>query len=296
MSEPLRGIYPALQATFDESGELDTASMERQVAHCIEAGTHGIVFPVLAGELKHMTVPERQRFAEVVVGTAAGQVPVVIGCTAPCAEIAVHHARHAAQIGADSIISLPPYPNGGTGEDKRAYYKTVSEAAQVPMFIQDTRSGMSAEFMAGMIRDFEWVQYIKEETPPSGHSISAILDQVGKECLGVMGGAHGTWMIPEMQRGACGFVPAAHVTDIYVQVWDACQAGDVAQAFEIFDSLLPMLNLLRLVGLGLCKEVLVRRGVIASALMRAPGSAKMDAQDEHDLELAMTRMAPYFTV
>jgi len=296
MSEPLRGIYPALQATFDESGELDTASMERQVAHCIEAGTHGIVFPVLAGELKHMTVPERQRFAEVVVGTAAGQVPVVIGCTAPCAEIAVHHARHAAQIGADSIISLPPYPNGGTGEDKRAYYKTVSEAAQVPMFIQDTHSGMSAEFMAGMIRDFEWVQYIKEETPPSGHSISAAIAAADEHCMGVFGGAHGQWMVPEMGRGAAGFIPAAQTTEIYVQVWEAYHAGDVAKAQATFDLLRPFLHLLSLVGLRLCKEVLVRRGVIATATMRTPGATQMDAHDEAELDRVLRDLAPYFTV
>lgn len=296
MSKPFRGIYPALQATFDENGDLDLASMERQVAHCIEAGTHGIVFPVLAGELKHMTVAERQRFAEVVVGTAAGQVPVVIGCTAPCAEIAVQHARHAARVGADSIISLPPYPNGGSGEDKRAYYKAVSEAAQLPMFIQDTNSGMSAEFMAGMIRDFEWVQYIKEETPPSGHSISAAIAAADAHCKGVFGGAHGQWMLPEMKRGAAGFIPAAQTTEIYARVWNLFQAGDVDGAQETFDLLRPFLHLLSLVGLRLCKEVLVRRGVIATATMRVPGSTAMDAHDEAELDRILHDLGPHFIV
>ena len=86
--ETLRGIYPALQATFDENGEIDVASMERQVSHCIEAGAHGLVFPVMGGELFYLSESERKQLVEAVVRTASGQVPVVAGVAAPSAPIA----------------------------------------------------------------------------------------------------------------------------------------------------------------------------------------------------------------
>lgn len=290
MADRLAGIYPALQATFSKNGDLDTQSMERQVAFNIECGTHGLVFPVLGGELKHMSESERQRMVEVVVGSAAGQVPVVAGVSAPCTPIAVEHARHAARVGADAIIALPPFPNSGGHDEMVSYYRAIAAAFEGPVFVQHTGGALSPALIVELLRDIEWVQYVKEETPPSGHSISAILSQAGPECLGVFGGAHGNWIVSEMQRGATGFVPAAHVTDVYVKVWDAYQAGDEDKARRIHESMLPMLAVLRLVGLRLCKEVLVRRGVIASATMRIPGSTALDAQDRHHLDVAMERM------
>ena len=296
MTEPLRGIYPALQATFDESGELDIPSMERQVTHCIEAGTHGLVFPVMGGELFYLSASELRRLVEVVVGAAAGQVPVVAGVAAPSAPIAAKNARHAKIVGADAVVALPPYIAHANQAEKRAYYQAISDAAELPVFIQHSWPGMSGEFMASLIRDIEHVSYIKEESRPSGHSISAALAAVGDECLGVFGGAHGQWMIPEMRRGASGFIPAAQTTDIYAAVWNAFQAGDEAQARKIFAHLYPLLNLLSLIGLRLCKEILVRRGVIRTATMRQPNSTELDEFDRHELELIMKDLEPLFVV
>lgn len=296
MVQPFRGIYPALQATFDESGAIDTASMERQVRHCIEAGTHGLVFPVLGGELKHLSDAERQRFVEVVVGTAAGQVPVVVGVSAPVAAIAVEHARHAARVGADAVIALPAYPESGSQAYMRAYYRAIAEAAQRPVFIQHTGGSLTAPFMADLIREIEWVQYVKEETPPSGHSITAVREAVDANCLGVFGGAHGRWMVSEMRRGADGFIPAAQATEAYVAVWDAFQAGDEERARAIFSQMESMLSLLSLVGLRLCKEILVRRGVIRTATMRQPGATALDDHDLYELDRVMRDLAPTFRV
>ncbi len=35
-----------------------------------------------------------------------------------------------------------------------------------------------------------------------------------------------------MRRGASGFMPAAEVVDVYVQVWDAFQQGDASHTRE----------------------------------------------------------------
>ena len=93
-------------------------------------------------------------------------------------------------------------------EEKRAYYAAIATAAEMPVMVQHSWPGMSGEYIAGLIRDIDQVCYVKEETNPSGHSISAVIEAAGEGCLGVFGGAHGRWMIPEMRRGACGFIPA----------------------------------------------------------------------------------------
>jgi 4-hydroxy-tetrahydrodipicolinate synthase len=292
MSERLRGIFPALQATFDETGEIDIPSMESQVSHCIEKGTHGLVFPVMGGELFYLSESERKQFIEVVVGTAAGQVPVVAGVAAPSAPPAAKYALHARQVGADAVVALPPYIAHANQEEKRTYYQAISDAAQIPVMIQHSWAGMSGEFMASLIRDIEHISYIKEEAAPSGHSITAAIEAAGEDCLGVFGGAHGKWMIPEMRRGAAGFIPAAQTTDVYVAIWDAYQNGDEQKARELFALLTPFLDLLSLIGLRLCKDVLVRRGVIKTATMRIPNSRQMDEYDQYELDYAMKLLEP----
>ena len=82
-------------------------------------------------------------------------------------------------------------------------------------------------------------------------------------------------MLSEMRRGASGFMPAAEAIDVHVQIWDAYQAGDERRARDIFNLLLPQINLIMAVGLNVCKEILVRRGVIESARLRGEGGCLM---------------------
>lgn len=296
MSALFRGIFPVLQTPLTADGELDIASLRKEVSFCIQAGAHGLVFPVLGGEFQFLTEGERQRLVEVVVSEASGQIPVVVGVAGSVKEEAVLHARHAAQIQADAVIALPPYIAAGSREEIRDYYESIAQAARRPVFIQHTHAGMDVSLMRHLLEEVEHVSYIKEERHPSAHQISAVLRDVGDSCLGVFGGAHGRWMLSEMHRGASGFMPAAEATDVHVQTWDAYQSGDEAGARRIFNQLLPLINLISMLGLRVCKEVLVRRGVFKSAAMRMPGAMSLDAEDKRELEAIMDTLRPLFRV
>lgn len=296
MSVPMRGVFPVLETPVRADGELDVASLKKEVAFCIEAGAHGLVFPVLGSEFQFLTAGERRRLVEVVVGEAGGQVPVVVGVAGASKAEAVEHAQHAAHVGADAVIALPPYIAAGSREEIKAYYEAIAQAAGRPVFIQHTHGGMDVSFLQVLLEEVEHVRYIKEEMQPSAHHISAVLENVGEACLGVFGGAHGRWMLSELHRGASGFMPAAEATDVHVQVWEAYQAGDEAGARKVFNQLLPLINLITLLGLRVCKEVLVRRGVFASAAMRMPGAMTLDAEDERELAIIIEGLRPLFRV
>ncbi len=153
---------------------------------------------------------------------------------------------------------------------------------------------MDTPLLTELLETVDHVSYIKEENEPSAHHLSAVLAAVGDECLGVFGGAHGRWMLSEMHRGASGFMPAVEATDVHVQIWSAFQSGDEAMAREIFNHLLPLINQILLLGLRVCKEVLVRRGVFASAAMRTPGGHNLDEADKHELDQVLEGVQPYF--
>lgn len=296
MTDRLRGIFPVLQTPLDESGELDEASLVREVAFCMGAGAHGLVFPVLGSEFQFLSDGERQRLVEVVVGEASGQVPVVVGVAAPSAPIAVEHARHAAWVGADAVIALPPYIASPSEEEALAYYRAISQAAQRPVFVQHSFPDMGPPLLVRLLKEIEHVRYVKEEMSPSAHNISAVVEAVGEECWGVFGGALGRWMVSEMRRGACGFMPAAEVVDVHVQIWDAFQSGDEPTARRLLNQLLPLINLTMLLTMRVCKEVLVRRGVLTTANMRTPGAPELDEEDGRELDLILQDLTPLFRV
>jgi 4-hydroxy-tetrahydrodipicolinate synthase len=293
--EPYRGIFPVLLTPIADNGDVLYDELAAQTEFCVAAGAHGLVYPVLGSEFQFLTDSERRRGMGTVVRAAAGRLPVVGGVAAPSRQVAVEIARAAAESGVDAVIALPPYISAGSAEEIRAYYEAVASAAGRPMFIQHTHGGMSATFLQEMRRDIEQIRYLKEEMQPSAHQISAVLAG-GAPWEGVFGGGHGRWMLSEMQRGAHGFMPATEAVDVHVQVWNAWQAGDQAEARRIYGQLLPLINLILSMGLPVCKRLLQKRGVFSSSAMRTPGTTMLDAGDELELDAILEGLRPLFRV
>ncbi|MCE5258709.1 MAG: dihydrodipicolinate synthase family protein [Chloroflexi bacterium] len=296
MPDTLRGIFPVLQTPLDACGALDMSSLQREVVFNIKAGAHGLVFPVLGSEFQFLSDNERRHLVEVVIAEASGHIPVVVGVAGPSAAVAQEHAAHAAAAGAEAVIALPPYIAGGSPAELLHYYRTIAAAAQVPVFVQNSGAGMSPDFLGQLLREVPGIHYIKEEAAPSAHHISAVANLHEPNCWGIFGGALGRWMISEMRRGACGFMPAAELTDVYVACWDAFQAGDEPGARIILNKLMPEINLATLLGMRVCKEVLVRRGVFACAAMRQPGCPELDDEDQHELDAILADLEPLYRI
>ncbi|MCY4375665.1 MAG: dihydrodipicolinate synthase family protein, partial [Spirochaetaceae bacterium] len=74
MSEPLRGIFPVVLTPYAEDGSIDMEALAREVDFSVQAGTHGLVFPVLGSEFQYLSDAERRAAVEVVVRQAGGRV------------------------------------------------------------------------------------------------------------------------------------------------------------------------------------------------------------------------------
>ena len=294
MSDPIRGILPVLQTPVAESGDFDIESMERQIDFCIAAGAGGLVFPVLGGEFQYLSDRERQTLVEIVVKKTDKRIPVIAGVAGTNISTATEHAAHAGRAGADAVIAMPPYMGSGGPDENLRYFEAISTAGQVPIFIQNAGAGMQPPALVRLLTEVEHLIYVKEEANPSAHHISAIVTEAGDHCQGVFGGAWCRWMISEMRRGASGFMPGAPVVDIHVDIWDAFQSGDEDRARDLFDQLLPLTNLIQILGLRLVKEVLIRRGIFKTSGMRAPGSTQLDDDDHRELDAILTKLRPLF--
>ncbi len=79
--------------------------------------------------------------------------------------------------------------------------------------------------------------------------------------------------------------------EMLVQVVSLHAAGDQDEAEDLFDAYLPLVRHEQQPGFGLAlrKEVLYRRGVIASPKVRAPGP-KLNAVDQQELTRLIERV------
>jgi len=298
MTNNWRGIFTIPQTPFDTKGRLDEDSLRREVDFCIRAGAHGLVAPVVASEFYVLSDAERECIATILVQEAHGRVPVIIGVTAASHELAADLAHQAAHLGADGVIAMPPHVLKASRDGIYAYYRALSLASDLPVIIQNAPpplgSALAPSFMVQLCRELEHLDFIKEETLPTGHYISAILEQNEPAVKGVFGGAAARWMLPELERGACGFMPACQFTDIYVQIWELWEMGDSEGARTLFNKLLPLINLESVLSVGLAKELLVRRGVIANAYVRRPDGARLDSHDMREIERCLSDIEPYY--
>ena len=295
MSEPWCGIFVIVVTPFTEAYELDEASLRKTVGFCTEAGAHGLVGPANASEFATLSDDERKRWLEIVVSEAGGQVPVVASTTAGHAVPAVALSRHAEQIGADGIMAMPPHILHPDPAGCYKYYEALSAAVDVPICIQNyigpVGTPMSPELLARMCRELPHVEYIKEETPPEPAQISATIAAAGDACKGVFGGQGGLYLVDEHRRGAAGNMPACHTTDLLVGLWDVLETTGETAARVTLTQLLPLMNFERLHGVAAYKEILCRRGIIATPTCRAPGRV-LDDQDRAELDAILADIEP----
>src|SRR2546427_6576381 len=263
---------------------------------CSSDLAHGLVWPQLAAEFYLLSEEERMRGAEIVIRAAAGRRPVVIGVQAPMKELAMRFARHAEEKGADAVIALPPYV-GHAGLDTAAdYYRSLARAVALPIFIQNSGGAwgpaMSTEFVIRLAREFPQLGYVKEEVDPVAHRLQEYARS--GVMTGIFSGNAGRNLLNELPRGSSGTMPACEFVDVDAQVYELAARGKMEEARQLFQKLLPMINLEETYGMPFAKAVLVRRGVVKTAEMRGHTGPELDKFDEQELEGWWKQLQPYF--
>lgn len=272
----MRGVFPILIMPYDEQGRIDEESLRSEVEFNIKAGLHGLGL-AMGSEVLKLTEPERARVTKVIVDQAKGRVPVVINSSGTGPETAAHLSRMAEEHGADALMVTPPIVAGMGGAaspaNLLAHFRAVNAAVHIPIFIQSAASPVSAPIAKQLAQECEHIRYLKEEGVPAAVRVAEAVQGVG-DALVVFGGAGGSFFVEEMLAGAQGTMPSASQPEDFVRVWDLFQAGDVAGARKVHTERIERLN--RLFNLSrdgffhINKELLRQRGVIRTAVVRAP--------------------------
>jgi 4-hydroxy-tetrahydrodipicolinate synthase len=272
------GVFHVMATPFRDGGELDTSGLPRLIEAALATGITGVTLLGIAGEAHRLTDEERRRVVEGVVKEVRGRVPVVVGVSASGTHLATSFTRMAQEHGADGLMVAPP--TGLKNLDAVAeYYRVVADAAAVPLVLQDepvtTQVTMPAAFMARLCQEIPGIEAVKIEEAPTLPKITRLRELLGRR-VAIFGGLGGVYFFEELSRGADGAMTGFPYPEALKAIRDHFVAGRRDEARALFYRWLPLIRYESQPGstpgtaVGIRKEILRRRGWIASSRVRPP--------------------------
>jgi dihydrodipicolinate synthase/N-acetylneuraminate lyase len=131
LPQPLRGIVTPLITPLAGPDELDPAGLERLVEHLLDGGVHGIFLLGTTGEGPSVSAKVRRDIVARTCRLVNGRIPVLVGVTDIAFADSVALARHAAERGADAVVSAGPLYFPVTQDLVLRHFERL--AAQLPL-------------------------------------------------------------------------------------------------------------------------------------------------------------------
>ena len=298
LDESASGVYIISATPFSDNGDVDLESADRLVDFYIEKGVSGITVLGMMGEAQKMSTEESEAFLKRVLHRVRDNLPVVVGVSNPGLDNLVRLSRFSMDQGAAGVM-VAPLAGMGTERKLYNYFTQVFEALgpDIPVCYQDypfaTRTEISVDLFNRMVADFDQLVMLKHEECPGLSKISQVrkASDEGLRRVSILCGNGGLYLPQELARGADGAMTGFAYPEMLVAVVALYQAGETDKAEDVFDAYLPLVRHEQQPGFGLAlrKEVLHRRGVIASPKVRAPGPA-LNAIDKQELTRIIERV------
>ena len=272
------GVYSVLPTPFKAGGDVDIESLKRVVDLIVAAGVNGVTALGVTGEVSRLNERERSVVVEAVVQQVNGRAKVIVGASADGVRTCIEFSRDAKALGAAAVMVSPPRMPKLNTESVVNHYKTLADAVDLPVVVQDyppiSGFAMEAGLLARIAREVPAARTIKLEDPPTPFKTARILAAAGETKVAILGGLGGVFLIEELLAGAAGVMTGFAYPEVLVKVVTLYRAGDIEAAADLFYRFVPLMRFEFQEGIGMAirKEVLRRRGALADGSTRAPGA------------------------
>jgi len=290
---PFQGVYSIIPTAFTDSGDFDPASQRRVVDLFIEKGANGLTALGVTGEVARLEEPERAAVLDVVVKQAAGRVPIIAGTSADGTRTCITYTKQAKDLGAAAVMVSPPRAPKLNSNAVVAHYKALADAVDLPIIVQDyppiAGFAMEPSLLARIAKEIPAARTIKLEDPPTPFKTARILEAAGDTTVQIFGGLGGVFLLEELISGATGAMTGFAFPEILARIMTHWNAGERDAAADVFYRAVPLMRFEFQEGIGMAirKEVLRRRGALASAATRAPAGG-LDAPTRQALDRVLT--------
>jgi dihydrodipicolinate synthase/N-acetylneuraminate lyase len=267
------GLFPAIITPMSrDTGKLNEVAFREVMEFNIQAGVHGFWVAGGTGESIFLDDEENMRIAEIAADQSKGRIKNIMHVGAPTTERAVALAANAARAGVEAICCVPPFFYRQSDEAIVEHYQAVAAAANLPLFVYNLPQSTGVEITPElMFKIQEAVPQLKglKHSAPTFPNVRAFAN-MGLDCF--IGSS--LLMLPAMTIGAVGCVdgPPNFAPELWLEIWDAYNAGDIKRAEAAQDKASEATMLVREFGLHpTAKAILSERLGIDCGDPRAPG-------------------------
>jgi len=267
---PPKGIFPPIVTPLDENERLDVEGFERQLAHLLDAGVHGIYLLGSSGEWVSLRESVRREVVRTARRLVGDRVPLICCVMDTSTERVLDNIAWVADEGISAVATTPPfYYTPFSNDDLLAFFERVAQGCALSLFLYNipgtTKVMIPAEVVA-RLADVENIVGIKDSSGNWIHTIE-LLDRVGeREDFAVFLGSH-VLAGGAMLFGARGAVMSLANIDpaTCVALYDAAMRRDVDEVHRCQRRLLHLGEIYRygqpvpcmktaLALMGICKE------------------------------------------
>jgi len=268
-----QGSIVALITPF-RNGQVDEPKLRELVEFHVTQGTDGIVACGTTGEDPGLSHAEHERVVEVIVETAAGRLPVIVGTGSNSTAHTVDLSRHAERAGAAAALVVSPYYNKPTQEGLYRHFRAIAEAVDIPIVVYNiagrTAVNVETETLARLVRDCSNIVGVKEASGSLDQMTQVIL-ACGPDFSVLSGDDNVT--LPLMSVGGRGVISviANIVPRETAEMTHAALAGDWKQARELHLKLFPLSRAMFLETNPIpVKEAMAMMGLLEEPEFRLP--------------------------
>jgi 4-hydroxy-tetrahydrodipicolinate synthase len=289
------GVIPILATPFHEDESLDLQSWQRLLEFMLALGVDGVTILGVLGESNRLNDEERQTLIETAVAVVDKRMPIIVGASATGTRTAAYLSRMAQDLGADAVMMTPakePVPN----EDRIIeLYRQVGQNISIPIVLQDHPASTEVHMPAGLIvrivHAVASIACVKEEAVPTAPKIRQIREGTGERHITILSGLGGLYAPFDLEAGSDGFNTGFAFPEVLQALVAAAGQADWPLVHRIYSRFAALLVFEQQPGVAVRKELLRRRGVIASGRVRHPGGS-LPASQAAQLDALLARTLP----
>jgi dihydrodipicolinate synthase/N-acetylneuraminate lyase len=270
----VRGVIAIPQTPFHPDGTIDGKALLHGVRDRLESGVAALMFPVIASETTKLTLTERRRILELVLGEVSKVVPTFVGTYGATLEDSLEIGRLAVSLGATGLLVLPPQEAMTSVDALSAFLHSMLATGTDMLMLQDLDwhgPGLPVETILETVHRVPELRCIKVESTPAGIKYTALREQSGGK-LHLSGGWAVTQLIEALDRKVDAVAVGGNHW-AFTRIIDLYDRGDRNGARALFDRVVPFLAFthqhIDLSNWAL-KEVAVRHGIYQTSTLRSP--------------------------
>jgi len=147
-----QGSMTALITPF-KAGKLDEVKYAELIERQIRLGTDWVVLVGTTGESSTLSHEEHQRCIEIAIASVKGtDSKVLAGAGSNSTTEAINLAKFAQKAGADAVLTVSPYYNKPSQEERYLHYKAIANSVDVPVMLYNVPSRTGSDILPETVK------------------------------------------------------------------------------------------------------------------------------------------------